>query len=182
MPSPRHAPTCSSSTVARVGFSPLPLGQLEQIRSVPGVKVAIAVDLTGAMYQKPDQKMVVVAVRPDAGWLDAFTFTVSPGHDAAFRKQRTGMLALSAVVQKFGWKVGDKVPLMSLVPQRDGTSNWAFDDVGDFTDSDIGGQGDKVIVNYDYYNEARRQQQGHRESLQRRGYRSRARHLGGRRD
>jgi len=107
------------------------------------------------MYQKPDQKMVVVAVRPDAGWLDAFTFTVLPAQDAAFRKQRTGMLALRAVVQKFGWKVGDKVPLMSLVPQRDGTSNWAFDDVGDFTDSDIGGQGDKVIVNYDYYNEAR---------------------------
>lgn len=137
------------------GFSPLPLGQLEQIRSVPGVKVAIAVDLTGATYQKPDQKMVVVAIRPDAGWLDAFTFTVSPGQEAAFRKQRTGMLALSAVVKKYGWKVGDKVPLLSLVPQRDGTSNWAFDDVGEFTDSDIGGQGDKVIVNYDYYNEAR---------------------------
>jgi len=136
-------------------FTPLPLGQLEQIRSVPGVKVAIAVDLSGAIYQKPDQKLGVVAIRPDDGWLNAFTFTVSPAQEAAFRKQRTAMLALRAVVQKYGWKVGDKVPLMSLVPQRDGTSNWAFDDVGDFTDSDIGGQGDKVIVNYDYYNEAR---------------------------
>ena len=37
----------------------LPLGLIDQIRSVPGVKVVIPVELTGAIYQKPDRKSVV---------------------------------------------------------------------------------------------------------------------------
>src|SRR5215472_14931298 len=44
---------------------PLPVGQLEQIRSVPGVREAIPVDLALATYQNPNQHVIHVAVRPD---------------------------------------------------------------------------------------------------------------------
>jgi putative ABC transport system permease protein len=138
-----------------LGFTPLPVGMLEQIRSVPGVKVAIAVDLAGGIYQKPDQKMVVVAIRPDPGWLDAFTFAMPLQYATALHDIRTGLLAVDGTMRKYGWKTGDKVPLIGLVLQQSGDTHWTFDDVGHFTDSDIGGQGDKVIVNYDYFNEAR---------------------------
>jgi len=136
-------------------FTPLPLGMLEQIRSVPGVKVVIAVDLTGSIYQKPDQKLGVVAIRPDEGWLDAFTFAMPLQYARALHDTRTGLLALDAAMLKYGWKIGDKVPLIGLVAQHNGDTHWTFDDVGHFTDSDIGGGGDKVIVNYDYFNEGR---------------------------
>jgi putative ABC transport system permease protein len=135
--------------------APLPLGMLEQIKSVPGVKVAIAVDLTGALYQKPDQKLGVVAIRPEASWLDAFTFSMRPEYAVALQKTRTGMLVLQPLAQKYRWQVGGRVPLKGLIMQQSGSMDWAFDDVGTFTDSDIGGGGDKVIVNYDYFNEAR---------------------------
>lgn len=136
-------------------FTPLPLGMLEQIRSVPGVKVAIAVDLTGSLYQKPDQKVGVVVIRPDPGWTDAFTFSMPLQYATALHDTRTGLLALDDVMKKYGWKTGDKVPLIGLVTQHSGDTHWSFDDVGHFTDSDIGGGGDRVIVNYDYFNEAR---------------------------
>ena len=41
---------------------PLPYGLLEQIRTVPGVKVAIPVELSFGTWQKPDQGVGVVSV------------------------------------------------------------------------------------------------------------------------
>src|ERR1700704_3789824 len=90
---------------SRVGFfsASLPLGMLEQIQSVPGVKVVDPVELFGGVYQKPTQQVGIVAIRPDEGWLSAFTFTVAPGDVAAFRKIRTGALVGAELVSKYGW-------------------------------------------------------------------------------
>lgn len=133
----------------------LPLGLIEQIRSVPGVKVVIPVELTGAIYQKPTQRLGVVAVRPDEGWQDAFTFHLSPEADAAFRKTRTAALMTDLMAKKYGWKIGDRIPLKSNILQQTGSGDWTFDIVGTFGDSDIGGGLDKILINYTYFDEAR---------------------------
>src|SRR3982074_3569598 len=51
---------------SRVGFfsASLPLGMLEQIQSVPGVRVVDPVELFGGVYQKPTQQVGIVAIRP----------------------------------------------------------------------------------------------------------------------
>ncbi|MGA7538774.1 MAG: FtsX-like permease family protein [Steroidobacteraceae bacterium] len=134
---------------------PLPIGILEQIRSVPGVKEAIPVDLSLATYQNPKQQVVLVAVRPDKGWLSAFTYTISPAYIKAFRATRTGILVRAELARKYGWKIGDRIPLMTQVPQHDGSTVWTFDMVGTFTDSDISGGNINTLINYDYWNEAR---------------------------
>jgi putative ABC transport system permease protein len=133
----------------------LPLGLIEQIRSVPGIKVVIPVELTGAIYQKPTQRLGVVAVRPDQNWQDAFTFHLSAEADAAFRKMRTGALMTDLIAKKYGWKVGDQVPLKSNTLQQSGTGDWTFNIVGTFTDSDIAGGLEKILINYAYFDEAR---------------------------
>ena len=139
---------------------PLPLGLLEQIRTVPGVKVAIPVELTFGTYQQPDQGIGIVAVTPDEDWPSAFTYTIAPEYVAAFRKSRTAMLVRDLVVDKYGWKVGDRVPLKSPVAQQNGSMDWTFDVVGTFTDSDVGGGRYIVIVSYPYFDEARAQKKG----------------------
>jgi putative ABC transport system permease protein len=136
-------------------IDPLPLSLLEGIRSVPGVKVVIPVELFGAVYQNPSQKLGVVAISPDEGWLSAFTFTVAPEYAAALRKIRTGMIVREGLAKKYGWKIGDHIPLKSTTAQMDGSTDWAFDVVGTFTDSDLGGGRDTVLVNYDYFDQAR---------------------------
>lgn len=134
---------------------PLPLGILGQISSVPGVEEVIPVDLSGAAFQNPKQQVGIVAVRPDKGWLSAFTYTISPAYVEAFRATRTGVLVRAELAKKYGWKIGDLIPLMTGVMKHDGSTVWTFDVVGTFTDSDVGGGNSNVLINYDYWNEAR---------------------------
>jgi putative ABC transport system permease protein len=142
---------------SRVGFfaASLPLGMLEQIKSLPGVKVIDPVELFGGTYQKPTQQVGIVAVRPDEDWTSAFTFLIAPEYLEAFRKTRTGALARVELARKYGWKVGDRVPLLTNVAQLSGSKDWTFDIVGTFTDTDIGGGNDNILINFAYLDEAR---------------------------
>jgi len=133
----------------------LPLGLIEGIKSVPGVKVVAPVELFGAIYQNPSQRLGVVAIRPDEGWLSAFTYTIAPEYVTAFRKIRTGTIIKEGLAKKYGWKVGDHIPLMSTTAQMNGSTDWAFDIVGTYRDSDVGGGDDVLLINYDYFDEAR---------------------------
>lgn len=136
-------------------FSPMPLGILEQIRSVPGVKVVIPVELCGSYYQKQENGVLIVAVRPDRDWTDAFTFNIAPTQLAAFGSSRTAALVTEFAAQKYGWKIGDHIPLVAQVPQKDGSTTWTFDVVGTFTDSDVNVGRYKILANFDYYDEGR---------------------------
>ena len=136
-------------------IDPLPLGLLEQIKSVPGVKAVVPVGLFGGAYQKPTQQVGIVAIRPDGRWLSAFTYTIAPEHVAAFKSTRTGTLVRKSLLEKYGWKIGDRIPLMTALAKTDGATDWAFDIVGTYTDSDVAGGSDVILINYDYFDEAR---------------------------
>jgi putative ABC transport system permease protein len=133
----------------------LPLGGIERIKSVPGVKIVEPVELFGTTYQKPNQGVGVVAIPPDKDWESAFTYHIAPEYLAAFKKTRTGALARVELANKYGWKIGDRIPLMSTIQKKDGSTDWAFEIVGLYTDSDIGPGSDVIIINYDYFDEAR---------------------------
>jgi putative ABC transport system permease protein len=136
-------------------FSGLPLGLLEQIRSVPGVKLVVPVELFGGYFQEHENGMLIVAVRPDKNWTDAFTFNVAPDQLAAFARSRTAALVTEFAAQKYGWKIGDHIPLVTQMVNKDRSMTWAFDLVGTFTDSDFTPGRYKILVNYDYYDQAR---------------------------
>jgi putative ABC transport system permease protein len=141
---------------SRLGLADsLPLGGIGQIKSVPGVKVVEPVGLFMATYQKPTQRLGVVAITPDQDWLAAFTFNVAPEYVEAFRKTRTGALIRVELVQKYGWKIGDHIPLMAGPAQMNGSTDWGVDVVGTFTDTDVGSSGDVLMINYSYFDEAR---------------------------
>jgi putative ABC transport system permease protein len=133
----------------------LPAGSLERIKSVPGVKLAVPVDLFAASYQKPTQGLGVVALGLVEDWPSAFTYTIAPGYLAAFQKLRTAALVKNELAEKYGWKIGDRIPLMSNTAQMNGSTDWAFDVVGTFSDSDIGGGRYIILINLAYLEEAR---------------------------
>ena len=133
----------------------LPAGSLDQIKSVPGVELVVPVDIFGATYQKPTQGLGVVAVSLVKDWPSAFTFTIAPEYLAAFQKLRTAALVRNELAEKYGWKIGDRIPLMSHTAQMNGATDWAFDMVGTFSDSDVGGGRDNILINLAYLDEAR---------------------------
>lgn len=78
----------------------------------------------------------MVAIRPDEGWPSAFTYTIAPEYVAAFRQRRPGALIRDALAKKYGWKVGDHIPLIATSAQMNGSTAWAFDVVGTYSDMD----------------------------------------------
>ncbi|MFC4307555.1 ABC transporter permease [Steroidobacter flavus] len=133
----------------------LPIGSLGTLQSVPGVKAVVPVELFGGMYQKPTQQMGIVAIRPDEDWLSVFTYTVAPQDVAAFEKSRTGTLVRKALLEKYGWKIGDRIPVVTNVVKSDGSADWTFDIVGTYTDSDMAGGTDVILIQYDYFDVSR---------------------------
>lgn len=142
---------------SRVSFlaAPLPAGSLEQIKSVPGVELVVPVDIFGATYQKPTQGLGVVAIGLEKDWPSAFTFTIARDYREAFQKLRTAALIREELTKKYGWKIGDRIPLMSHTAQMNGSTDWTFDVVGTFSDSDVGSGPDSILINLAYLDEAR---------------------------
>jgi putative ABC transport system permease protein len=146
-------------TTARYSIiEPLPMAYQRRIEQVPGVVGVAFADWFGAKYQNESNAFPVFAVDP-ARYLDMYPeFTVSRAHREAFIKTRTGALAGQRLVDRFGWKVGQKLPISSEIHAKtDGSLDWEFDLVGvlDAEDPAVRGNTDLVLINVAYFDEAR---------------------------
>jgi putative ABC transport system permease protein len=146
-------------TTARYSIiEPLPMSYLARIERVPGVVAVANADWFGAKYQNESNAFPVFAVDP-ARYLDMYPeFTVGAAHREAFIKTRTGALAGQRLVDRYGWKVGQKLPIASEIHTKtDGSLTWEFDLVGalDAEDPAVRGSTDVVLINVAYFDEAR---------------------------
>jgi putative ABC transport system permease protein len=151
-------------TAARYSIiEPLPLAYLRRIEQVPGVVGVAQAEWFGAKYQNQSNAFPVFAVDP-ARYLDMYPeFTILPDQRQAFIESRAGAVAGRRLVERFGWKLGQKLPISSeIYPKTDGSMNWEFDLVGvlDAEDPAVRGNTDMVLINVKYVDEARRSGRG----------------------
>ncbi|MDN3921183.1 ABC transporter permease [Roseateles violae] len=108
----------------------LPMALTQKIAQVDGVKAVTYANWFGGAYQDPHNAVFSFAVAPN--YLDLYPeIKVSAEHRKAFAETRIGALVGEGLARKHGWKVGDKVPLMSTIfPDRNGSKNWQFEIVG----------------------------------------------------
>jgi putative ABC transport system permease protein len=144
-------------TQARVSFtSPLPISMVPKLEAIPGVARVAWSQWFGGVYQE-NTPLFVFAVDPKRHH-DVYPEWVMPEEQwKAFEGTRTGMVAGKMIADKYGWKVGQKIPIASnIFPQKDGSKAWAFDLVGIFDgkDEDWKKRTLNVYINYDYFNEA----------------------------
>jgi putative ABC transport system permease protein len=144
-------------------IEPLPMAYLRRIEGVPGVVGVAFADWFGARYQNESNAFPVFAVDP-ARYLDMYPeFTIAPGHREAFVKTRTGAVAGKRLADRFGWTVGQKLPIASEIHAKtDGSLDWEFDLVGviDAEDPAVQGNTDVVLINVAYFDEARQTGRG----------------------
>lgn len=133
----------------------LPFSLLSQIERVPGVEAVSYEGGLGGTYQNPDQQVSAEAV-------DAATFArifteveIPPAQLEALAHTRTGAIAGEQLARRYGWKIGQRIPIESPLTQRDGSRDWNFDIVGFFSEPDNPDQANYLIINYAYLNEAR---------------------------
>ena len=146
-------------TTARYSIiEPLPMAHLKVIERVPGVVGVASADWFGAKYQNESNAFPVFAVDP-ARYLDMYPeFTIDPAQREAFATTRTGAVAGQRLIDRYGWKVGQKLPIASEIHAKtDGSLNWEFDLVGviDAEDPAVRGNTDMVLINVAYFDEAR---------------------------
>ena len=143
-------------TPADFGGTPLPISYLDRLRSIPGMQSVDFADGFLGTYQKPTQPVYVLAIRPSELWVTLVPemFQVAPKDLEALKNTRDGALITADIGKKYGWHVGDRIPLTSTTLQSDGSGTWSFQIVGTFTDHEPGEAG-FIVGNYDYLDQAR---------------------------
>jgi putative ABC transport system permease protein len=144
-------------TQARVSFTQaLPLSMVPKLEAVPGVARVAYSQWFGGVWQE-NTPVFTFAVDPER-YHDVYPEWVMPQEQwKAFENTRSAMVAGRILADKYGWKVGQKIPLSSnIYPQKNGSKSWVFDLVGiyDGKDDSWKKQTNQVLINHDYFDEA----------------------------
>ena len=140
----------------------LPLSQLAEIQRVPGVEAVTHQTWFGGNYQDPANFFPKYPVEPRA-YFDMFPeFAIDPAQLDAFESTRTGVVVEESMLARFGWSIGDRIPIEGDIwSLKDGSRLWQFDLVGTYRHRDPGEMAPiSLLMHYDYFDEARSFEEG----------------------
>jgi putative ABC transport system permease protein len=140
---------------------PLPLSYRERIQAVRGVTAVTHASWFGGVYQDPSNFFPQMAVEP-AEWLAVYPeFVLPEDQKRAWFADRTGAIVGRATAQRFGWKVGDRIPIQGTIfRHRDGNSTWEFAIDGIYDGDRPGVDVTQFFFHYKYLDESRQWGQG----------------------
>jgi putative ABC transport system permease protein len=92
-------------------IQPLPLAYADKIRRIPGIKEVTYANWFGGVYQDERNFFPQFAVDAD-DWRKVYPeFAIPEEQWQAFMKDREAAIAGAATAKRFGWKVGDRIPI-----------------------------------------------------------------------
>ncbi len=104
----------------------LPESQMEKIKQVKGVSMVTSSNWFGGIYQDKKNFFPQFAIDVETYRKVFPEFLVKEEHWATFLKDRQGCIVGRDIAERFGWKVGDRVPLQgTIVP-----GTWEFNVCG----------------------------------------------------
>jgi len=111
--------------IGRTGLmQPLPLAYHERLKRVPGVSHAAYATWFGGVYQDPKNFFAQFAVEPE-DWRAMYPeFAVDEAQWQEFVADRQGVAIGRKLAERFGWKLGDRIPLKA--PSYLGGGSWDF--------------------------------------------------------
>ena len=122
---------------------------------IPGVAAATHQTWFGGIYQEPKNFFMQNPVVPEEFMKMFPEFILPPDQMKAWLATRTGAIVGRNTAERFHWKIGDKVPIMSPIWMR---KTWEFDIVGIFDGAKKGTDTTSLFFRYDYFDEARKGQ------------------------
>ena len=138
---------------------PLPVSYLDRLKATEGVSMATHNTWFGGVYQDPSNFFAQIAVEPEVFMKLYPEYKVSPEHMKAWLADRQGVLVGVDLAKRFGWKVGDRVPIMATIWQPKEGQVWEFNVAGLY-DGESGVDKTQFFFRYDYLDENRRGGQG----------------------
>jgi putative ABC transport system permease protein len=133
----------------------LPVRLLPQIEAVPGVRKVTYAMWFGGIYRDPKDFFPNFSVADN--YFDVYTdFVVPPEQLKAFRENRTGAAVGEALAKKFGWKLGDTIPLQATIFPRGGSNDWPLQVSAIFRAKDRKNAGaeNQLMMHWKYFDES----------------------------
>ena len=134
---------------------PLPESYKGRLQSMPGVEIATHNSWFGGVYQDPKNFIAQIAVEPQEFMEIYKEYKLPPEQMKAWLGDRQGAIAGRDVADRFGWKVGDRIPIQATIWQpKGGGATWEFNLVGIY-DGEPGIDKTQFFFRYDYLDENR---------------------------
>jgi putative ABC transport system permease protein len=138
---------------------PLPVSYLERLKATEGVAMVSHQTWFGGVYQDPANFFAQMVVEPEPFMAIYPEFKIPPDQVKAWLGDRQGAIVGVDLAKRFGWKVGDRIPIMGTIWQPKQGQVWDFNIVGMY-DGEQGVDKTQFFFRYDYLNENRRQGEG----------------------
>ena len=147
--------------VSRISqVEPLPIGHLQKIERLPGIRRATYVGVFSGVYQSRGNDVLVYATDAEA-FFDIYPeWRTAPDQLRALAVTRTGAIVGDVLMKAYGWRLGDRIPLATSVVKQDGSSVWDLEIVGTYDVKGSPSEANRVIANYAYFDEARQFDKG----------------------
>jgi putative ABC transport system permease protein len=134
----------------------LPVSYKARMERIPGVVLATHQTWFGGVYQDPKNFFMQCPVVPEEFFDIHPEITLPPDQMKAWLQTRTGAVVGRQSMNRFHWKIGDKIPIQSPIwAQANGNNTWEFDIVGVFDAKEKTTDTTPMLFRYDYFDEAR---------------------------
>lgn len=133
----------------------LPVSLAPQIESVPGVKQVTYAMWFGGIYQDAKNFFPNFSVGPN--YMAMYPeYVVAPAQLKAYEADRTGAIVGASLAKRFGWKIGDTIPLQATIFPTKGSNNWPLTLRATFevADSKRKGEENQLMFHWKYFDEA----------------------------
>jgi putative ABC transport system permease protein len=138
---------------------PLPYSYLGRLQTTPGVELATHQTWFNGIYQEPANFFANIAVEPEKFLKIYPEFRVPADQVDAWLADRQGAVVGRDLADRFGWKVGDRVPLIGTIWQPKQGQVWDFNVRGIY-DGEEGIDKTQFFFRYDYLDENRAEGEG----------------------
>ncbi|HTQ81283.1 MAG TPA: FtsX-like permease family protein, partial [Thermoanaerobaculia bacterium] len=136
-------------------IQPLPVSYGDRIAAVPGVSVVSHANWFGGIYQDPKNFFPQMAIDGPSYFKLYPELLLPEAQRKAWLADQTGAIVGKTTADRFGWKVGDRIPIQATIYRRkDGSRMWEFVIDGIYTGSKKGLDTSGFFFHYDYLREA----------------------------
>lgn len=136
-------------------IQPLPVSYQARIATVPGVERVTHNSWFGGIYQDASNFFAQIAVEPEPFLAVYPEYVLPPDQLKAWLADRQGAIVGRDLADRFGWKIGDRIPLQATIWQpKSGNGTWEFNVVGIY-DGASGVDKTQFFFRYDYLDENR---------------------------
>src|SRR5688572_17336405 len=113
-------------------IQPLPISYQRQLESVPGVDAAAHASWFGGTYQNRPNAFAQIAIEPAPYFGMYPEVTLPEDQMRAWLSDRQGAVAGIDLARRYGWKVGDRIPIQGTIwrPKSGAGNAWEFNLVG----------------------------------------------------